>query len=143
MATCCCSFNGVKCASSVAKYRVTRAQMQRAVAAPRKKASTMSYDFATESKGYVCGECVFDVVAPHINEAYKEASGNEKNLRREDFIMGVLEATGTHESQTKIEEPTLSKRQTTTTMTLRRESHRITRVGPNSYASQDTISTTF
>ena len=114
--SCCLSEDGKPCRRKAA-HRVTEEQLQRALNAPRAKCSSkLACDCSgwgdSKRGGEVCEHHAFDVIKPHIREKFKQASGNDR-MQRRDFVMAVLEASGTHESQTVVEEPVAKRRRAT------------------------------
>ena len=56
----------------------------------------MAWDHSVR-RGEIYEHHAFDVIKPHIMGKHEQATGNDL-MRRRDFIMAVLEASGTRES---------------------------------------------
>ena len=97
-----CAFaeGGVGCANA-AVHRVTQKQLQNACDPAQNPRAVnelpLSYEKPSSGSPFVCGDHLFDVLKPGVDDAYKKASSDGYSLVRRDLVKGVFKAVGTHE----------------------------------------------
>ena len=93
-------------------YRVDKTQIETVISRLPTKGPKKA-TFVIEPHAMVCGEHVFDIIKPHIQEAVWEASGKDgtdSKMAPRGLVNDVLKATGTHANSPPKEVKFLGKR---------------------------------